>query len=341
MATSIITRQRNLTLEICKLIAACFVVFAHSPFPGRFGEIIQGLAHCAVPLFFAISGWYSYRVSVNKLLRRMGHVLLLELVGICLLKLWSVFAAFYTGQDLLAALMPTLPSVGGLGAWLLWLEDPFESHLWYLSASAFCYGVFVLYDRLLRRHGYAPMYLVCGILLCANLAMDELSCYTGLNVHFKVPRNGLFLGLPMFSLGLLLREYREQLLARLGTRHLLILLVLGIGMSAAECSRFGSRSVYLGTLPLITGLLLLTSRHPGVPRWMERAAVCCGPLSAVIYLVHLVICDVYLGFVQWRMQQYFGRAEPWIHPLAVLAAAAAIGMVWQAVAAWRKRIHKG
>lgn len=37
---------------------------------------------------------------------------------------------------------PVLPSGGDWMTWLVWLEDPLESHLWYLSASAFCYGVF-------------------------------------------------------------------------------------------------------------------------------------------------------------------------------------------------------
>ena len=73
------TARRNLTLELCKLIAACFVVFIHVPFPAPAGEWVLCLARFAVPMFFAISGWYSYGAAPNKLLHRMVRVLALEL----------------------------------------------------------------------------------------------------------------------------------------------------------------------------------------------------------------------------------------------------------------------
>lgn len=52
--------QRNQTLECCRILAAVFVVFLHVPFPGTVGKTVNCLARFAVPLFFAISGWFSY-----------------------------------------------------------------------------------------------------------------------------------------------------------------------------------------------------------------------------------------------------------------------------------------
>ena len=58
---------RNGIVSAYKLIAACAVVFIHFPFPGAFGKWVDCLARFAVPLFFAISGYYAYRVDAGRL----------------------------------------------------------------------------------------------------------------------------------------------------------------------------------------------------------------------------------------------------------------------------------
>lgn len=329
MTTTAPKRQRNLSLEVCKLVASFFVVFIHVPFPWPAGEFVLCLARFAVPMFFAISGWYSYRADAGKLLRRMGHVLLLELTGIVIMELWWAFAAVYTGWNALDALKQSLPNGESLKLWLFFNEDPFGGQLWYLSASAFSYAVLWLYTRLgLSRNGYRPLYILGLILLCSHFAMGELSRFTGLTVFFKIPRSGLFYGLPMFLMGLFLREHRDVLLEKLKTSRLVLLMILGTGMSLAEWKYFGVYDLYLGLLVNVPALLLLTCRHPGVPRWMEVPAALCAPLSTAVYLVHMAGHDIYLGFFQWRVEQYFGAAEPWLQPLGVLALSFGAALVW-------------
>jgi len=336
------TSKRNLSLEVCKLIAACFVVFIHVPFPWPAGEFVLCLARFAVPLFFAISGWYSYRTDAGKLLRRMGHVLLLELTGIVIMELWRAFAAEYTGWNAPDALRESLPDAAALKLWLLFNEDPFGGQLWYLSASAFSYGVLWLCTKLgVTRRGYRPLYILGLILLCSHLAMGELSRFTGLSVYFKIPRSGLFYGLPMFLMGLFLREHRDALLERLKTPWLVLLVFLGTGMSLAEWKTFGVYDLYLGLLLTVSGLLLLTCRYPGVPRWMTVPAVLCGPISTAVYLVHMAGHDIYLGFFRWRVEQYFGAAEPWLQPLAVLALSLAAALAWQSGLWLLRRLRGG
>lgn len=332
MTTSTLTRQRNLSLECCKLIAACFVVFIHVPFPWPAGEFLLCLARFAVPMFFAISGWYSYQAAAPKLAKRLGHVLLLELTGIGIMKLWGIAAAIYMGMDVLTMLRESLPNWEQLKLWLLFNEDPFSGQLWYLSASALCYAVFWLYTRLGgTRWGYRPAYVLGFCLLCVHFAMGELSRYTGLVVFFKVYRSGIFFGLPMFLLGLFLREHRDSLLDKLNTPQLLLLLACGTACSIGEWKYFGIYDLYIGNLVSVSALMLLTSRYPGVPRWLEGGAAAFGTVSMVVYLVHLAMNDIYLGFVQWRLEQYVGNAEPWLRPLGVLALSLAAAVLWQQV----------
>ena len=329
MAITNLKPKRNLTLECCKLIAACFVVFIHVPFPWQTGEIVICLARFAVPMFFAISGWYSYRVTGRKLLNRMGHMLMLELAGIVIMNLWWLAAAKYTGADLLQSFLKSIPDSRALVRWVLFNDDPYGGQLWYLSASAFVYGAFWLYNQLTGgKWGYRPAYVVGLCLLAAHFVMGELSVFTGLEIYSRNYRTGLCMGLPLFLMGLFLREHREQLLNRLKARKLTFLLLLGLGITLVEWKFFGNHDMYLGLLVEVPALLLLTSLYPGVPKWMESIAGICGSLSLGIYLVHFAMLDIYLGFFQWRIQQYFPSAEPWLQPWCVLALSGAAALAW-------------
>lgn len=338
MSTPALTRQRNLTLECCKLVASCFVVFIHVPFPWPMGEFVLCLARFAVPMFFGISGWYSYQTPAEKLLRRMGHMLLLELAGIVIMHLWWAAAAVYTGADVLQTLLDAVPDRQAMFRWLVFNDDPYGGQLWYLSASAFAYGAFWLYVRLTgRRWGYRPAYVLGACLLAGHFLMGELSVFTGLEIYSRNYRSGLFMGLPLFLMGLFLREHRQKLLAKLGTPQLLALMAGGMILSVAEWKYFGIQELYFGLLLAVPALLLAASTHPGVPRWLEGPAKISGFLSTGIFLVHFAVVDIYLAFVQWRVEQYFGAAEPWLQPFGVLAISGAGAAAWLIVVSlWKK-----
>ena len=53
-------RVRNQAMECFKMVAAIFVVFLHVPFPGKTEGWMLILANSAVPLFFAITGYFKY-----------------------------------------------------------------------------------------------------------------------------------------------------------------------------------------------------------------------------------------------------------------------------------------
>ena len=58
--------QKNYTLELLKLFASYMVVFIHIMFYGEMGIIMDTLARFAVPLFFLISGYYSFQIKPEK-----------------------------------------------------------------------------------------------------------------------------------------------------------------------------------------------------------------------------------------------------------------------------------
>ena len=64
-------KQKNNTLELLKLFASYMVVFIHVVFSGHIGVALEMLARFAVPFFFLVSGFYSYKISPHKIKNRM------------------------------------------------------------------------------------------------------------------------------------------------------------------------------------------------------------------------------------------------------------------------------
>ena len=323
MNTTIIPNTRNLTLECCKLIAACFVVFLHIPFPGIFGDLLVCLSRFAVPLFFAVSGWFSWGVKPKKLLHRLKHILLLELSGDCLYFGWRWVRDVLRGESLVYGFLNQLPDLQALKMWLLWNVDPFGGHLWYLSATALCYVLLWISTRLQNKRKQDTILYVSGaVLLAVCFAMSEFSRFTGLRVDYRIYRSGIFLGFPVFLLGRFLRQYGRGLPG-------IPLAMAGLVLSILEWQVFGRYDLYIGSVLLAAGLLLQTDRHPMVPDRLHRAAASFGSISTGVYLVHLLLQEIYVSFFQELFRQAAGPAEPWLQPGIILTVSLLIGFLFQ------------
>ncbi|VPF76639.1 transmembrane protein [Streptococcus pneumoniae] len=64
----------NSTLHAIKVLACFSVVAIHIWLPGKIGAFYQIIARFAVPMFFLISGFYSYNISKNKIQNRIKKI---------------------------------------------------------------------------------------------------------------------------------------------------------------------------------------------------------------------------------------------------------------------------
>ena len=62
----------NTTLHAIKTLACFSVVAIHIWLPGKIGAVYQIIARFAVPMFFLISGFYSYNISKSKIQQRIN-----------------------------------------------------------------------------------------------------------------------------------------------------------------------------------------------------------------------------------------------------------------------------
>lgn len=131
-------KTRNQAVECTRMAAAFLVVFIHCPFPGTFGNVVGGIGRLAVPLFFVISGYFSYGIDRKKAAKRLHSIFNLNVAGTLLYALWRVFRSCYYGENLLWALKGAVPRMKELVEWVLISVNPYAGHLWYLTSLLMC-----------------------------------------------------------------------------------------------------------------------------------------------------------------------------------------------------------
>lgn len=279
-------RERNQTLELIKLFASYMVVFIHVPLYGVYGETATALARFAVPLFFLISGFYSYNVSAEKIKVRALSLLKLLLFGAVLHETFK--AACYLGYGDIQGLTAHFKSYIDPIAWAKFLvfNEPIRgAYLWYMAASIYVYIIYSFAIKLKIKERVIT--IVSLSLLTVHILFSEvLLLITGISVPQIVVTTFVFMGTPFFGLGLLARKYEEKLF---NCPLRIAISALVIGITATLLSRFiiGPNTLYIGTLFVLLGLVTIfvkfrSTKHP-------KALMSIAGCSTFIYLLHVPV----------------------------------------------------
>lgn len=336
---------RNQLLEFSKLIASFFVVCIHVPFPGTFGKIVTCLARFAVPMFFAISGFFSYQVGCDKLEKRILHIVKLNLVAIGVQITWRLCATILYGGSISDWLGTLFVSRQDLWKWLVLNVNPFGGHLWYLTSIFICYvflwGYIRSYGKLVVN--YRPLYFLCLCLAGIHFLLGEFSSVLGLDIPYEIPRGAMFLGLPMFGMGIFLRQFGDRFLQRTGmaTWKILGMLFLFAIVSFFERLWFGSVELYLGTVGIVVMLMLLSWKCPQFCKGPVGSLVSTfGSCSTVIYIVHIPVWEYYMGMWQLGLYQRLGEQEAMLRPLIVMGISLLIAAAVECCAGGSRRLKQ-
>lgn len=334
MSTKVSTR--NQSMECARLIASFFVVVIHVPFPGAFGNLVSCLSRFAVPLFFAISGYFSYGADSRRLARRMGHIFRLNLLATAL----AIFCKYQrmSGWDagVLVKLQQLMPTWDKLAKWLFLHVNPFSGELWYLTAIFFCYAGVWAFVRFLQKsqHDYRHLYRISLGLFLVRFAAGDLLRFAGVEIPFYIFRDGWFLGLPMFSLGLFLRQHQQQILSRCPvTAGIFLLLFAGsFVLSFLQWQLMDKPELPLGAVIQVALLILFTASHPRLESragWVDALVSRFGFLSTAIYILHYRILEDYTEFFLPRAQALLGTSEEWLRPVLIITVTLAVSILLQ------------
>ena len=303
--------MKNDCLNVCKGIAAFAVVLIHCSFPSPVGGMMNGLARFGVPLFFMVSGYFSYGKGTDTVKRRMRKLFALFLGANGVYFVWRLLALWEQGSLTLEAAAGFFNWKSLLG-WVLWNESPFMGHLWFLGALLYCY---CLYGIFVRKGLEERVYFLIPLCLGANLLLGEGLSVFGKGISFLYVRNFWLTGLPFFLWGhWMFREERKGKL--MGTPGLCAAgIVFGACLSMGELMLSGGGELYLGSILMTAGIFSLALRRPDFGKGSFLAHV--GEKTALqIYLLQMIVFDIveklaYIGGVHEHM------VYQWMMPLTV------------------------
>ena len=293
--------MKNDCLNVCKGIAAFAVVLIHCSFPSPVGGMMNGLARFGVPLFFMVSGYFSYGKGTDTVKRRMRKLFALFLGANGVYFVWRLLALWEQGSL-------TLEAAAGFFNWkslLGWV-------LWFLGALLYCY---CLYGIFVRKGLEERVYFLIPLCLGANLLLGEGLSVFGKGISFLYVRNFWLTGLPFFLWGhWMFREERKGKL--MGNPGLCAAgIVFGACLSMGELMLSGGGELYLGSILMTAGIFSLALRRPDFGKGSFLAHV--GEKTALhIYLWQMIVFDIveklaYIGGIHEHM------VYQWMMPLTV------------------------
>lgn len=275
--------NRLLAMDGLKLIAAYFVVTIHTGFSGSIDGYVRAVSEYAVPFFFMCSGYFLYGREPEKIRRRLIHTLKLLLGASVLYGLYQC-AAIAVLQEPRAALdyIVGLMQPSRLARALLF-NDTAASHLWYLSALAYVYGIHYLLST--GKASDRFLILSVAVLLAVRIAAWQvlLAVLPEPGEQVWLVRNFLLEGYPMVGIGMIVRKYRSAI-PKVTPLRLAALLAAGVAAAVYTGAVLGHQLITVGAFVIALSQLLfsLDARPVRGAAFLENA----GSYSTFVYIFH-------------------------------------------------------
>lgn len=289
--------RRFIGFDILKFLCAFLIVCIHCPFPGVAGEYFTALTRIAVPIFFMITGFFYKDVAERKNEKKqLVKILRLLIISNLIYLIYRCLIAAVGGEGVGAYLSRAI-TLKSIVKFAVLNESPFNGHLWYLGGILYVLLIAFAADKLGIRK---VLFALTPFLLAGDLILGK---YSLVLFHREFPyvivRNFLFVGLPYFCIGELIRDGKINIkfsAAKLAiiaavfsfTTLLERFLLVSNGMNAA-------RDHYISTTFLAAAVFLLfieiyNSRSANnVERWAARVGRDC---SAWVYVIHPIFIAV-------------------------------------------------
>lgn len=200
-------KERCYSLDVLKFVCAILVVILHTNF--KYHDAFLPITRCAVPCFLLISGFFLYSdektaIGQERLVRNIKHIFHIML--------WStlLYASVKVGMSILHG-KSALPSMRQWFNFIVFNDNPFGFHLWYLGAYLYVLVIMLVVDK---HRLWKPLMWATPLLLLGDLLFGK---YSLLLLHHEYPyvyvRNFLFVGLPYFMIGVWIKAHRDKFLS--------------------------------------------------------------------------------------------------------------------------------
>ena len=274
--------MRNHSLDLLKFIMAYEVVMLHcsqAPY-----SIVRPIVDSAVPCFFMISGFLIYSEDINSYQEKLKRAI----KKITIILIWSTLLCglndFYK--------LIVYHDIGNFTScalfdFILFNENPFAFHLWYISAYLYTLVFYLLLVPKLisMRISWIMGLWLAGIILVASYIVSHHA-----NIRFIYVRNFLFQGIPFFGMGMLLKKY-DSFFHKLQMRQIvfLLLFVILFAIVIKSIELYSMETyVFSGLIAFIT-LLLFSSHYKEKVSWLSTIGKEDG---LYIYIFHPLVMNL-------------------------------------------------
>ena len=312
-------RNRNWQFDFLKGISCVFVVFLHCRFPGVIGDLIIYAFRFPVPIFFMITGYYSYGKDRTWIFKR----------ALGILKMLLLAELLYGGWYMAVALLDN----GSLSLYLSTLEGfrhPFRTilcgtvfnpTLWYLYAAFWTY-VILFFLNAARRKRWS--YVLIPVLLWGQIfGRFYWQNHYDINQAIYWFRSAYLFGLPMTLLGSLLAENEQWIKEMFSLPQAFLITVFGGGIMVVEYFVSGQyMDFHLSTIFVSVGLFMMAMTFPAEkPGGVFSVVSYIGRrLSMWIYLLHMWCSSVLERMIAKIAGEYEG-IYVWLKPILVCLSA--------------------
>ena len=307
------SRNRNDTLDIIKLFASYMVVFIHVAFYGGVGYVLDALARFAVPLFFLVSGFYSYKITPDKIKHRMFRLIRLLAFAVLVYALFDVLYSLvkHDKQEIVLYFCEYINPINLLELFVF-NKPVHTTHLWYLLASIYVYCIFYFITK--YKISDKVILIVSIIALLLHLFLGEFIGVFGVTIPIPFVRNFALMGFPFFWFGILTKKYQHKLTA-IPNYTIVILTVVGVLETLLSRYYFGKNELYVGSLLILVSAVFIFIKYPNTkyPPVLVSLAEC----STYIYVFHPLISSVIRKMYEVIGFDYSSVALQMIHPLLV------------------------
>ena len=284
-------KNQNETLNAFKGIACIFVVFIHARFPGVFGQGVVAIARFAVPLFFMISGYYSYKINteecINRMPQKMKRTLFLSLKAFAFYFVWESFIRWFgSGIGPVVIYWRNIFCFRTLIEVLIFSNDPLVGHLWFLIALIQGYFLlWVLLSLKIKVHWLVPI-----ILLEINIVLASLSNLYGLNLSLFYTRNVWMVGLPCMLVGFGVHKSQKQIMQHISELKCVLVLGLGVVFTLVERMCIGYAQLYNGSLIICVALFMCALCYSEMFRgtWLAKIG---AKYATTVYIIQWAVME--------------------------------------------------
>ncbi len=332
---------RSVVLDKIKALACIFIILIHCKFPGLLGDICEALARFGVPMFFVISGKFLLSkkdVTPSEIRNRLNKKI------IALIKIIIPIWLFYTVYSLLYSL-----TVGyTVGRWASEKYNLFEfsrlilfnsgkfiydftyafDHLWFIFALLYVYILVFIFARFVRRWAF-PLFAGLSLLL---YVLELLQTYYPIRPFdisvstWYVVRNWLFVGVPFTMLGVWFEDRIDKDFALCNMQSGLLFTGIGILLSIVEFYIWGNKEVYIGSLFVVVGVLILSAVANNSKA--DALSFIGKSLSSYIYYMHVFVISLFGWFIDRINPELYANALfMYLRPIIVILATIAISLL--------------